>query len=209
MEKNETGLPTPIDANHPEVKVLIAAAVKDALADFKVKIEAAYKQRDAAQARVAELEAKDQQREIEALKAAGKDREAFELELAALKAQNAELAVRNTTLARDNLIKSELGAFTFRNKKAAELALSEITAQMIKGEDGNWVHKSGQAIEVAVKTFAEDKDNSFLFKAKTNSGSGEDVPSGTLDTSPKGKSLFEMSQADVMKMAEQGKLRQR
>jgi hypothetical protein len=49
----------------------------------------------------------------------------------------------------------------------------------------------------------------FLFKAKTNSGSGEDVPSGTLDTSPKGKSLFEMSQADVMKMAEQGKLRQR
>ena len=209
MDKNDNGLPTAIDANHPEVKVLIAAAVKDALADFKVKIEGAYKQRDTAQARVAELEAAEQQREIEALKAAGKEREAFEIELANLKAQNAELAVRNTTLARDNLIKSELGAFTFRNKKAAELALSEITAQMIKGEDGNWVHKSGQPIEVAIKAFAEDKDNGFLFKAKTNSGSGEDVPSGNLDTSSKGKSLFDMSQDDVIKLAEQGKLRRR
>lgn len=209
MEDDDNGLPTAIDANHPEVKVLIAAAVKDALADFKVKIEGAYKQRDAAQARVAELEAAEQQREIEALKAAGKEREAFEIELANLKAQNAELALRNTTLARDNLIKSELGAFTFRNKKAAELALSEITAQMIKGEDGNWVHKSGQPIEVAIKAFAEDKDNGFLFKAKTNSGSGEDVPSGKLDTSPNGKSLFDMSQDDVIKLAEQGKLRRR
>lgn len=209
MEENENGSPVVIDANHPDVKVLIAAAVKDALADFKVKIEKAYQQRDAAQTRVAELEAKDQQREIEALKAAGKDREAFEMELAALRAQNNELAVRNTTLARDNLIKSELGAFTFRNKKAAELALSEITAQMIKGDDGNWTHKSGQPIEAAVQAFAEDKENGFLFKAKANNGNGDDVNSKPLDTSPKGKSLFDLSQADVMKLAEQGKLRQR
>jgi len=44
-----------------------------------------------------------------------------------------------------------------------------------------------------------------LFKAKTSSGSGSSESSTSTSSTP--KSLFEMSQEEVLKLAQEGKLR--
>ena len=71
-------------------------------------------------------------------------------------------------------------------------------------EKGEWVHKSGVAVKDFVKTFAENEDNAFLFKQKQNSGNGsQNVPPSSNTTK---KSLFEMTQDEVLQMAAEGKL---
>ena len=85
------------------------------------------------------------------------------------------------------------------------MADREIIGQLVRDESGTWVHRSGVSVKDFVKTFAEVEDNAFLFKPKINNGTGNSGAKPTNTSSDK-KSLFEMSQEEVLKMAREGKL---
>lgn len=193
-----------IDPTNPEVQAMIKSAVADAVKDVKVKLDAAYAKRDEALQKVSEFEQKERDLEIKRLQDAGKDREAFELQLAEMKATQETLQKRNLELSRDVDTRQALSAFAFRSEKAAKMAFDEVTSQLVQNEKGEWVHKSGVAVKDFVKTFAENEDNAFLFKQKQNSGNGsQNIPPSSNTTK---KSLFEMTQDEVLQMAAEGKL---
>lgn len=193
-----------IDPTNPEIQAMIKSAVAEAVKDVKVKLDAAYAKRDEALQKVSEFEQKERDLEIKRLQDAGKEREAFELQLAELKANQETLQKRNLELSRDVDARQALSAFAFRSEKAAKMAFDEVTSQLVQNEKGEWVHKSGVAVKDFVKTFAENEDNAFLFKQKQNSGNGsQNVPPSNNTTK---KSLFEMTQDEVLQMAAEGKL---
>ena len=193
-----------IDPTNPEIQAMIKSAVADAVKDVKAKLDAAYAKRDEALQKVSEFEQKERDLEIKRLQDAGKEREAFELQLAELKANQETLQKRNLELSRDVDARQALSAFAFRSEKAAKMAFDEVTSQLVQNEKGEWVHKSGVAIKDFVKTFAENEDNAFLFKQKQNSGNGsQNIPPSSNTTK---KSLFEMTQDEVLQMAAEGKL---
>ena len=87
------------------------------------------------------------------------------------------------------------------------MAFDEVTSQLVQNEKGEWVHKSGVAVKDFVKTFAENEDNAFLFKAKVSTGGGGSGPKKEGDTSSGDTgSLFKKSQDEVIKLAMEGKL---
>lgn len=193
-----------IDPTNPEIQAMIKSAVADAVKDVKVKLDAAYAKRDEALQKVSEFEQKERDLEIKRLQDAGKEREAFELQLAELKANQETLQKRNLELSRDVDARQALSAFAFRSEKAAKMAFDEVTSQLVQNEKGEWVHKSGITVKDFVKTFAENEDNAFLFKQKQNSGNGsQNIPPSSNTTK---KSLFEMTQDEVLQMAAEGKL---
>ena len=193
-----------IDPTNPEIQAMIKSAVAEAVKDIKTKLDVAYTKRDEALQKVSEFEQKERDLEIKRLQDAGKDREAFELQLAELKANQETLQKRNLELSRDVDARQALSAFAFRSEKAAKMAFDEVTSQLVQNEKGEWVHKSGVAVKDFVKTFAENEDNAFLFKQKQNSGNGsQNIPPSS--NTPK-KSLFEMTQDEVLQMAAEGKL---
>jgi hypothetical protein len=69
-----------------------------------------------------------------------------------------------------------------------------------------WVHRSGVSISDFVKNYVEDPNKSFLFKPKVSSGAGDPGPSKPSDPKPRARSLFDMPQEEVFKMAEEGQL---
>lgn len=193
-----------IDPTNPEIQAMIKSAVAEAVKDIKTKLDVAYTKRDEALQKVSEFEQKERDLEIKRLQDAGKDREAFELQLAELKASQETLQKRNLELSRDVDARQALSAFAFRSEKAAKMAFDEVTSQLVQNEKGEWVHKSGVAVKDFVKTFAENEDNAFLFKQKQNSGNGsQNIPPSSNTTK---KSLFEMTQDEVLQMAAEGKL---
>ena len=193
-----------IDPASPEIQALIKTAVAEALKDVKTKLDAAYGKRDEALQRVAEFEQKERDAEVARLQEEGKHREAFDLQLAEMKASRDALVKRNIELTRDIDTRNALAGFSFRNEKAAKMAFEEVTGQLVQNEAGEWVHKSGVTVKDFVKAFAENEDNAFLFKQKQNSGNGSQDPKPPQGGKP--KSLFEMSQDEVLKMAAEGKL---
>lgn len=208
----EYDLPTPgqddkkpkIDLSDPEIQALVKTAVAEELKEVKAKLDAAYGKRDEALQRVAEFEQKERDAEVARLQEEGKHREAFELQLAEMKASRDALVKRNIELTRDIDTRNALAGFSFRNEKAAKMAFEEVTSQLVQNEAGEWVHKSGVTVKDFVKAFAENEDNAFLFKQKQNSGNGSQDPKPPQGGKP--KSLFEMSQDEVLKMAAEGKL---
>lgn len=208
----EDDLPTPgqddkkpkIDLSDPEIQALVKAAVAEELKEVKAKLDAAYGKRDEALQRVAEFEQKERDAEVARLQEEGKHREAFDLQLAEMKASRDALIKRNIELTRDIDTRNALAGFSFRNEKAAKMAFEEVTGQLVQNEAGEWVHKSGVTVKDFVKAFAENEDNAFLFKQKQNSGNGSQDPKPPQGGKP--KSLFEMSQDEVLKMAAEGRL---
>lgn len=191
-----------------ELDKTIKERVDAEIAEIKGKLDKAYAARDTAIKERDELTRKAREDEIKRLEEEGKHKEALELQLteARVKLENAER--RNTELSRDLKLRSALSTLPFRNERASELAYKEIVPQLIQKEDGVWVHKSGASIADFVDQFAKDEDQSFLFKPVTNSGAGTSgSKSGTGDSKP--KSLFGMSQDDVIKLAKEGKLRKK
>ena len=79
------------------------------------------------------------------------------------------------------------------------MAFKEISEGLIRNENGAWATKDGKTVSDAVKAFAEDESNSFLFRPKENNGGGTPPPSGSPKESP--KSVFESSQEDVLAAA--------
>jgi hypothetical protein len=186
----------------------IEALVQDRVKEAKLKLDGAYGQRDEALAKLALLEKEKRERELKELEEAGKHKEAYELRIAERDRENEALRVKNTELTRDLNLKGALAAYTFRNERAQEMAYSGVVGQLVQNEQGVWVHKSGTSITDFVAAYAKDEDNAFLFKSKNSSGSGLGQPK-IADPANTPKSLFGMSQDEVLKLAAEGKLPQR
>lgn len=186
-------------------KKKIDAAVAVELAKIKAQLDASYAVRDAAVAKAAEVEDKLKKAEVDRLNAEGKTAEALKLQLADKDAELAILRSTNTTLSRDVEIRNALSKHTFRNDIASDMAFNTIASSLKLNENKQWVHTSGISIKDFVSTFAASDDNSFLFKAKVNNGTGDQENKQT-QTDQKPKSLFAMSTAEVLKLAEEGKI---
>lgn len=196
--------PAPGNAN-PDVNDLVKAGIDEALKDIKAKLDKAYGARDEALAKVKTFEQKEREAELKRLQEEGKHKEAFEMQLAEERAAREALEKRNTELTRDLEVKNALAGYELRSEKAFDMAYREVTEQLVRNEQGVWVHKSGIPVKEFLKSFAENADNSFLFKAKVSTGGGSSSTKPS-STSSKPKSLFEMSQAEVLQMAREGKL---
>ena len=105
-------------------------------------------------------------------------------------------------------MKSILGTLNFRNEAATEMARRDIVGQLVQNDDGTWVHRSGVSIADFAKAFSENIENAFLFKPKVSSGGGSSTTTKTVDSSGD-KSLFAMSQEEVLKHAANGGVRRK
>ena len=205
-----TNTETPPDNNkttdEDPVQKLVKEKVAEAIADIKGKLDKAYNSRDDALRKLAEIEQQRKEAELARLKEEGKIAEALEIQLAEERAKREALEKRTVELTRDLELRNTLSGYTFRNDKATDMAYREIVTQLVRNDQGEWVHKSGVRIADFVKQFVEDDANAFLLKPKVSNGSGS-TSVRTTDTSSTGKkSLFSMSQEEVLKMAREGKL---
>ena len=192
----------------PDLDKLVSDRVAEALKDVKGKLDNAYAQRDEALKVKAEYERKEREAEIAKLKEEGNLKEAHEKEMSEERAKREAAEKKIVELTRDNSVRALLGSLDFRTPAATEMAYKEIVGGLIQNEQGDWVHKSGVALSEFVEKFATDENNSFLFKPKVSSGAGTGANTGG-GTPPSGgekKSLFNMSQAEVLKLAAEGKL---
>jgi hypothetical protein len=196
--------PNPVDKE--VVEKYVEERVNTSLKDIKAKLDSAFEARDQALKKIAEYEKKEREAEVKRLKEEGKEREAYEMQLAQERARAEALERQNTELTRDVEVRGLLSGLNFRNDKANEMAYREIIQQLVRDEKNVWVHRSGIPIKEFIKQFAESDDNAFLFKAKVSTGSGAVSPTGKKDTSGGKKSLFAMSQEEVIKLATEGKL---
>ena len=207
-DDSDTDKKTNIQTNQDEdpVQKLVKEKISEALADIKVKLDKAYGARDEALRKLAEAEQAKKEAELARLKEEGKVAEALEMQLAEERTKREALERRTIELTRDLELRNTLSAYTFRNDKAIDMAYREIVGQLVQNEHGVWVHKSGVQIKDFVKQFVEDDSNAFLLKPKVSSGSGSSSVKAP-DTSSNGKkSLFSMSQEEVLKLAREGKL---
>lgn len=188
------------------VQAAIQKAVDDKLKDIKAKLDNAYAARDDAKAKLAELEAAKREAEIKKLKEDGKVQEAYEKQLEDERAARKALENRNRELTRDLEVRSALATLDFRTEKARANAFREIVDDLVQDEKGVWLHKSGSSIQEHVRSFHADADNSYLFKAKINSGGGGGGAQPKPGSGDAPKSLFGLTQAEVMKLAAEGKL---
>ena len=205
----------PTETEEERIERLVAERADAKLADIKKKLDASYAARDAALADAAALKLKEQEAVKAKLLEEGKHQELHALQIqeakdkmALLEAEKKALENRNTELTRDVDLRSALKALTFRNANAAEMAYKEIVGQLVLTDKGTWVHSSGASIADFVTVFSKDENQSFLFKPKNNSGSGQDHNNEKPATNA-GKGLAGLSQAEVLKMAAEGKLPQR
>jgi hypothetical protein len=188
-----------------KLKASIEAGIAEALKPIKEKLDGAYAERDAARAALEKIDADKKAADLERLKEQGKHKEAFEIELAAERSKREEAERKAISLTRDVMLKDALSTLDFRHEKAFKMASSEITSQLVQDETGKWVHATGVSIADFVKVYSEDESNSFLFKQKLNSGGGGKPPAKN-NSGGDVKSLFTLSQAEVLKLATEGKL---
>lgn len=194
------------DKGNKTVEQLVAERVDAELGKIKQNLDKAYKARDDALAEVEKHKIKERDLEIQKLEQEGKLKEAAELRVADTNKKLEEANKRIVELTRDTEVKSILQGLEFRSKSAAEMATKEITAQLVQDANGSWVHKSGISISEFVDKFSKDDDQQFLFKPKANSGAGTGgTSSSTQQTNSQQKSLFALSQAEVLKMAAEGR----
>ena len=211
-ENNENKTPEQITAEAAEaekkrIDELVAKGIEDSLKDVKEKLNAAFAQRDEANKKLAERELADEEARRKKLEEEGKHKEVYELKLADERAKREALEKRNIELSRDVEVRTALAGKDFRNERSINMAFKEIVSELVKDDNGNWKHQSGVSIQAYVEKFSSDEDNAFLFKVKANNGSGTSTQTGGTNTEgSKPKSLFSMSQAEVLKMAEEGKL---
>jgi hypothetical protein len=189
-----------------DISAQVDAAVAEKLKDIKARLDSVYGERDTLKKQAQELTDKLATIERDRLIAEGKQVEALQLQLTDLQTKNAELQTQLVSATRDSQLQSMLAGLPFRTDKARQQALREITADLRQTSDGSWVTKDGVEVSTFVKNYAGDPENTYLFKPQTSSGGGSTSTSAAPATGDK-KSLFAMSQAEVLRLAREGKLR--
>lgn len=190
------------------VQKLVDEKVKEAVRDIKSKLDGAYSARDEAMRKLAEIENFRKQEEVKRLQEEGKHKEALEMQLAEERAQRAAYEKRVVELTRDMELRNALSTYSFRNDNAFNMAYREVVDQLVQDDKGIWKHRSGVPLKDFVRQFAEAEENAFLIKPKVSSGAGSSSTSkaSTASGNLEGKSVFSMSQEEVLKLAREGKL---
>jgi len=217
IELNEDGTPKtnedPKDKGSkivpPDVEKIVQEKVEESLKEIKSKLDNAYSARDDAVKKVKAFEAEKREAELKRLEEEGKHREAYEQRLAEANAAREAAEKRNIELTRDLELKGVLADLPFRNEKSREMAFREVVDQLVQTENKLWVHKTGVSIRDFIKTFSSNEENAFLFKAKASSGTGSGGNNKPTTVSGENKSLFLMSQEEVLTLAAEGKLPKR
>lgn len=199
-------LKTPEERDADMIAKLVKEKLDTELAPIKKNLDAAFAQRDEALRKVKEFEQKEKEENLKRLTEEGKHKEVYDLKLAEEKAEKEVLAKKVTELTRDVTVRDVLKSYSFRNDNAADVGYREVISQLTQNDKGDWVHRSGVSIKDFVTSFASDENNSYLFKTKSNSGNGSESQKETNTNKTQKKSLFGMSQAEVLKLAEEGKL---
>lgn len=174
--------------------------IKERLRPIKGKLDAVFTERDQLASKVREYEAKEREREVERLKKAGELEAAYELQLQELRSKNTQLEQQNTTMARDTVVQAQLNSLDFRNAKAREIALRDITANLVRTETG-WQSKDGKSIEEAAAAYFADPETGFLLKPKTNAGGGSTSANAPRAPVSGPKSASQMSPDELIKAA--------
>jgi len=185
-----------------EVDTLIA----DALKNMKSNLDKVYDEKKALESQLNDYKEKERAAEIKRLKDEGKHKEAYESEMQDMKSKLEALERKNVELTRDNRVNDTLSSLTFKSDKARKMAADEITKELLQNEEGEWVHKSGTALEDFAKSYAEDDSNSFLFKKPVSSGTGGNSPIPSPPTD-KPTRLLDRPMSEAFKLAREGKLK--
>jgi hypothetical protein len=187
--------------NDVDLKQMIERRVQEevnqAKSAFKDKLDEVYKLRDQAIKEKVTLEEEKRKAEIKRMEDEGKHKEVAELKMAELNARLETLQKENTKLTRDQAVRDAMRGVDFRSDVAAEMAQERILGQLIQDESGRWTHKSGISIKEYVDHFTKDEENTFLLKAKTNSGLGMAQAAGTANTNLD-KPLTEMNTEELL-----------
>ena len=191
----------------PNVDELVAKAVEEQLSKIKGNLDKAYGERDQYRKEAEELKKAKQDLEIKSLEDQGKATEALEARLKQQEEAMQTLMAQNTALSRDTAVREQLAALEFSGEKAAKMAANDITGQLKRTDDGQWVGANGESIGEVIQSYAADESNGFLFKQKVSQGS-QTVPQGkTVSSDPQGtKPLAEMSVEEAIAAAASGNI---
>jgi hypothetical protein len=185
------------------------------LKDIKAKLDTSYSARDTALAEAETLKLEKKEAARKKAEAENDHKTLSEMRIAEAEEKLARAEARakaledsNTTLARDNSLRSALSTLSFRSEKAAEMAYRDIVGDLEKDEHGTWTHKTGVSIRDYVAAFAKDESQSFLFKVKESGGGGSSKPAGK--AAPSGNTpLSKMKLSEVLKGIEDGSIKTR
>lgn len=177
----------------------------------KAALDRAYAERDKERSEKAALLQAAQDAEIKRLEQDGKAYEALQAKLAQAEARAVTLSNQLDSRNRDDVVNQALRGVPFRSAKLAALAAQEITSQLVKDRDGNWVHRSGASIQDYIKTYVAEDENSDMFAPKTSSGTGLGITPGSTQTvggsaNQRPKSVLGLSGAQVLELAKKGML---
>ncbi len=194
------------ETKQPNIKQMVDDEVSKAIANIKVNLDNAYKQRDDALSEVNKIKEEKRQAEIAGLEQQGKHSEAMQIKLNEVNARLEQYEQKNTELSRDNAVRTQLNALNFKSEKAAEMAYSDIVNSLKKDATGNWVHETGSSINETVSNYAKDDNNAFLFSVKANMGSGISPAKPSTGTNPVG-SIKDMSTDEVLDAVAKGRIK--
>ena len=196
--------PEPSEPAELTPEELVEAAIKERLKPIKEKLDKAYSSRDEALKQLEEYQKAERKREQERLIAEGKEKEALQLQLEEVANEKAKLESQVISLTRDIELKGILSSYDFQSPRAIELAFKDLVSEL-EFKENTWRHKSGVSMKDAVTAYLEDDSNKFLLKQPESNGPGI----GAIRSRPAAsqpQSLFKLSQAEVLKMAQEGKL---
>jgi len=192
--------------SNKDTEALLEKMVEERLSKVKASLDKAYAERDEAVKLRVNLEEEKKQQKLSAMEAEGKHKEVAEMKMAELKERLRLAEERNTSLSRDAAVRDALTGLDFRNDRSQQMAYRDVVDQLVQDpESGAWIHKSGASIKEFVNAFSKDEDNTFLFKTKTNSGTGAGGMSGTPKLDPN-KKMSQMTTTEMLQLAATGKL---
>jgi len=194
------------ETKKPDIKQMVDDEVSKAIANIKVNLDNAYKQRDEALSEVNKIKEEKRQAEISGLEQQGKHAEAMQMKLNEVNKRLEQYEQKNTELSRDNAVRTQLNALNFKSEKAANMAYSDIVNSLKKDATGNWVHESGSSISETVSNYAKDDNNAFLFSVKANMGSGISPAKPSTGTNPVG-SIKDMSTEEMLNAVSKGQVK--
>lgn len=194
------------ETKKPDIKQMVDEEVSKAIANIKVNLDNAYKQRDEALSEVNKIKEEKRQAEIAGLEQQGKHAEAMQMKLNEVNARLEQYEQKNTELSRDNAVRTQLNALNFKSEKAANMAYSDIVNSLKKDATGNWVHETGSSISETVSNYAKDENNAFLFSVKANMGSGISPAKPSTGTNPVG-SIKDMSTEEMLNAVAKGQIK--
>ena len=206
LDNEEQQEPKQATTTNKDTEALLEKMVEERLAKVKSNLDKAYAERDEAIKQRVALEEEKKQAKLKSMEAEGKHKEIAEMKVAELQERLKIAEERNTALSRDAAVRDALTGLDFRNDRSQQMAYRDVVDQLVQDpETGQWIHKSGASIKEFVGAFAKDEDNTFLFKPKTNSGSGVGNMSGTPKLDPN-KKMADLSTAEILQLAAAGKL---